>query len=59
MPPKRKYSGINIVQPKYNMFSVIDEGVNNLLIGRSCTCPSNEVIADDHKELIWDIKGRM
>lgn len=54
-PVRRKFSGIKVTQPKYNLFSMIDEPINNLLSGKSCTCPSNEIVAQDKNEISWDL----
>lgn len=48
-------SGIKVMQNKYNFFSCIDEGVNNLISGQSCTCPANELVASRRTEVYWDI----
>ena len=40
-PAKRKSPKLKVTQAKYNLFSLIDEPCNNILSGRSCTCPGN------------------
>lgn len=40
-PVRRKGSKLKVTQPKYNLFSMLDEGCNNTISGRSCTCPGN------------------
>lgn len=53
-PIQRKNSGILITQkPKYNLFSAIDEPVNNILSGKACTCPANTIVAEQMNEISW------
>lgn len=50
---RRKSLGLKVTQPKYNLFSIIDEAFNT----KSCTCPANELIASKRTEANWeDIK---
>lgn len=50
---KRRNSGIQVTQNKYNLFSAIDEPVNNLLSGKTCTCPANQLVADRINQISW------
>lgn len=43
----------SIPKPKYNLFSIFDEGINNLLRGGSWTFPSNEIIAPRRNRQHW------
>ena len=40
-PPRRKSEKLKLTQPKYNLFSMIDEPCNNVFSGKACTCPGN------------------
>ena len=53
-PRRRSVGGIKVTQPKYNLFSILDEPFNNILRGGSCTCPANELIASQRTEANWE-----
>lgn len=47
--------GIKLITPKYNLFSIIDEPINNILSGKACTCPANELVASRRNEIYWNV----
>lgn len=53
-PPRRKSVGLKVTQPKYNLFSILDQPFNSILNGGSCTCPANELIASQRSEANWE-----
>lgn len=51
----RRSSGIKLVTNKYNLFSIIDEPINNCLSGQACTCPANELVASNRNQAYFSV----